>query len=1155
MSTLAARSSRYALARILAALILLIVAVPIPSISPFAPSAHAASTCEGWKGITSRKLQFTSDGVLHVVGCNETFTLSDIYSAQQNGTISHTGTLPTILEQVGASSDKVWMLDTNLVIEEGATLNLIGGSGGDVNWLRLKSSAAGIISILARNSTLVIKDTHVSSWDPGAGAPDTTTPGGPGVGGTKPRSFIRARSEYRSGRTGGPGNVCDTAGGRDYFEARMDIINSTVDHLGYYGAEAYGLTWKVYTTDTTLLPPASRQLYNLADVFGTIQNSTITQNYFGAYTFGSYCMNVSGNHFDNNIYYGFDPHDDSDALTATNNTFNNNGGHGFICSKFCDHTVLQNNVANGNHGNGLMLHDETDGAVVEGNTANNNGDSGLAVFDSYNATVRSNHFEGNNVSAIRLSVGASNNLFENNVLTGGSGVGSNVLYTFVGTDPTELGGPSTLRNNTFRGNTINGTGNPVVRMTSAFGTLIEKNTINASASLTTYQFIDGQNNTIRANTVSGQTSIQTVRSSTATISPNSTIADPQIGQPIVVLNSGTGAMTKVTDSRFLGMSGLTMTANTTGTSGTLTSASTTITPRDLAVKPSKSTVAIAISTWNTGSPFAKTWTETAASSPGTVNYTVGNLQANSCYQVKAGSTVVGRFKASGSGSTARISFAYSGSYPTGSALTFTVSATTQSCSGTQGEASITLSKTKSKYNGRIIATLAGFAPDSSITVKWQDGTTLATATADGSGNATAAFRTPLVPLGNYTVTATGGSASASTTLRVIPRIMIAPDTSGPVGFRFRVYFYGFVPGNRVQVQWYNTAGTSFDVMGTITIADNGRGTQVFFVPQNAELGKHLIRGKVIGVSRSASTTFTVTGPGAAEEPVGSPTPIASESPTVEASPPAEASPVVEPTEATAPEPAATETAVASPVAFSDDFESGTMDGWEPVAGMTVQQSAAYDGSYGVQATSSEGAMSAARRTLSTTQADLYYRVRFKVERADTAAYLLRVRTSDNSGILGVAISTGGTLGIFNQVTNETVLSDVTVSAGTWHELMVHINQAAGSVEVWFDTKPVPALTGSQALGDTPIGVVELGDTSTKRAFTIDFDDVAIDTAPIPSTFQPPVQETPTETAPPEPTAPAEPTVSAEPTGVPTDTPVAPTETPVPVAPPAGTPAA
>jgi len=48
MSTLAARSSRYALARILAALILLIVASPIPSISPFAPSAHAASTCEGW---------------------------------------------------------------------------------------------------------------------------------------------------------------------------------------------------------------------------------------------------------------------------------------------------------------------------------------------------------------------------------------------------------------------------------------------------------------------------------------------------------------------------------------------------------------------------------------------------------------------------------------------------------------------------------------------------------------------------------------------------------------------------------------------------------------------------------------------------------------------------------------------------------------------------------------------------------------------------------------------------------------------------------------------------------------------------------------------------------------------------------------------------
>ena len=71
----------------------------------------------------------------------------------------------------------------------------------------------------------------------------------------------------------------------------MDIINSQIDHLGYHGAQAYGASWKVYSTDASLLPPNSRELYNRADVFGVIQNSTITQNYFGAYTFGSYCMN------------------------------------------------------------------------------------------------------------------------------------------------------------------------------------------------------------------------------------------------------------------------------------------------------------------------------------------------------------------------------------------------------------------------------------------------------------------------------------------------------------------------------------------------------------------------------------------------------------------------------------------------------------------------------------------------------------------------------------------------------------------------------------------------------------------------------------------------------------------------------------------------
>src|SRR6185369_857390 len=110
----------------------------------------------------------------------------------------------------------------------------------------------------------------------------------------------------------------------------------------------------------------------------------------------------------------------------------------------------QNNTANNNGRNGFMIHRRVDGAVITGNTGSGNGDSGLAVFDSYNASVSNNRFEGNSNAAIRLSVGASNNFFENNTLTGGSGTGNQyVVYTFTGTDTPTEGGSNRIQTNTF----------------------------------------------------------------------------------------------------------------------------------------------------------------------------------------------------------------------------------------------------------------------------------------------------------------------------------------------------------------------------------------------------------------------------------------------------------------------------------------------------------------------------------------------------------------------------------------------------------------------------------------------------------------------------------------------------------------------------------
>ena len=172
---------------------------------------------------------------------------------------------------------------------------------------------------------------------------------------------------------------------------------------------------------------------------------------------------------------------------------------------------------------------------------------------------------------------------------------------------------------------------------------------------------------------------------------------------------------------------------------------------------------------------------------------------------------------------------------------------------------------------------------------------MATGTTDNKGNLTVQFRTPLEPLGNYIIRAIDGSGESTTaTLRVIPRIMLAPESEGPTGFRFRVYLYGNSPGSRVQILW-DEQPLSPPV--TILIAGNGRGSKIIYVPDNARTGDHTIRANVVGVRRSATTPFRVTGPGISEEPTAAATVIPTVTATLE--------PTVTPTVTASPEPTAT----------------------------------------------------------------------------------------------------------------------------------------------------------------------------------------------------------------------------------------------------------
>jgi len=186
--------------------------------------------------------------------------------------------------------------------------------------------------------------------------------------------------------------------------------------------------------------------------------------------------------------------------------------------------------------------------------------------------------------------------------------------------------------------------------------------------------------------------------------------------------------------------------------------------------------------------------------------------------------------------------------------------------------------------------------------------------------------------------------------------------------------------------------------------------------------------------------------------------------------------------------------------FSDGFESGDMSRWTTSTGVTVQGQVVSDGSFAAEAAAA-GAPAYAYEKLSQTWTSLYYSTRFDIRsQGANSAYLLRLRTAAKGAIAALFVSSSGKLGLRNDVTGVSTTSSTAVSRATWHtlEMFGSINGDSGDISVWLDGSPVAQLTGIQSLGTTPIGYLQLGDTSTAPTSDVVFHDVKAD----PSMIQP-----------------------------------------------------
>ncbi|MDP9288372.1 MAG: PQQ-dependent sugar dehydrogenase [Thermoproteota archaeon] len=285
---------------------------------------------------------------------------TDIYNALKN---------PTFLHKENSSSSKIWFLNANLVLENGAKLYI---NSSDTSWLKINSTNGLAYRIEVRDGNLIIDSVKITSWDTSKNDYARTNSNG-----SYPRSYI-----FVNGGTVG----------------KVNITNSEIAYLGYGStSSSFGLTY--YTGAGSI-----------------IENNKIHHLWYGYYsTNKAHNIKIENNEFYNNSIYGIGPHSGAHDLVINNNKVFNNAKNGIICSAGCYHIVIESNKVFNNTDNGVVFYANVSNSIVRNNIIYNNGGDQISIYGSNNNELYGNTII-NGKTGIRLSdQSAHNNIRDNNI--------------------------------------------------------------------------------------------------------------------------------------------------------------------------------------------------------------------------------------------------------------------------------------------------------------------------------------------------------------------------------------------------------------------------------------------------------------------------------------------------------------------------------------------------------------------------------------------------------------------------------------------------------------------------------------------------------------------------------------------------------------------
>jgi hypothetical protein len=176
-------------------------------------------------------------------------------------------------------------------------------------------------------------------------------------------------------------------------------------------------------------------------------------------------------------------------------------------------------------------------------------------------------------------------------------------------------------------------------------------------------------------------------------------------------------------------------------------------------------------------------------------------------------------------------------------------------------------------------------------------------------------------------------------------------------------------------------------------------------------------------------------------------------------------------------------------AFSDGFETGGFTKWNQYNGLQAQTSQVHTGAFAARNSQSTAW---ALKQFSSSSPDLYVRVWVQVEQQTDAFQVLRVKKDANQIVAALIVQPGGKLRVRNALTATNTNVGVSLHAG-WNDLQMHVLMGAGDgrIEVWLDRTNVGDLVGQNA-GSNGLNAFEIGNRTTGKIYTADYDDVAAD---------------------------------------------------------------